>query len=93
MTANAAAKAMSDDDFYSLFGDSTLLVTGSVASSKPTAGGTLVSFATSSAFGAACQVETARVDLKPGTAVTFVTQAEAANREPGSLLLTGCVQP
>lgn len=93
VTAAAAARAMADDDFYSSFGDSTLLVTGSVASSTKTAEGTLVSFDTGSSFGASCEVATSQAKFTPGMTVTFVTQAEAANRDAAGVTLTGCVLP
>ena len=93
VTAETAAKSMFNDDFYSLYADSTLLVTGSVASVQQTGEATLVNFVTGSGFGATCQVDTAHFDSKPGTVVTFVTQAEASIRQPDGILLTGCVQP
>ncbi len=93
VTASDAGVAMASDDFYSLYGDSTLLVTGRVASVRSTADGTIVNFATTSRFGASCELRATGYTFSPGARVTLVTQADAARRDPSSVFLSDCVIP
>ncbi len=93
VSASEAASAMSNDTFYSTYGSSTLIVTGSVASIGYFPGGLRVNFVTGSQFGAACDIPQPKQMPAIHTSLTLVAQADSATRESASILLERCAVP
>jgi hypothetical protein len=92
-TPHQLAEAMKDDRFYSDYGKSALLVTGTVASVARTSGHLVVALRTDSAYGASCELGVSAVAPRLGEMFTVLTVGQAAERLPADVLLRGCVVP
>lgn len=92
-TSHQVAEAMKGDHFYSAYGKSALLVSGTVASVAKSRGHLVVGFQTGSAYGASCELGAATVAPRVGAAFTVLTGGQAAERPPAGVLLRGCVVP
>lgn len=91
VSAESAASAMRNDEFYSDYRENTLLVTGSIATisdhhSRPT-----IEFTTSGNFKSLCQLTSRQPALRVGERITIVTEAYSALRRPSAVLLNSCV--
>jgi hypothetical protein len=85
------ADAMQQDDFYSSYGDSALLFSGAVASSKQGMNATLVTFSTGRPYSVTCQFPV-NLTVKTGQVVSIAAPAGSAERQPKGVLLHDCVQ-
>ncbi len=91
VTAEQAARAMEQDEFFSDYRGETLLVQGTVSSVEQRNGETLIWFSTGIATGLVCDVGTAAPTVKAGDSATAKAQASDAQRSSGSVLLKPCV--
>ena len=93
VTPDALASAMANDNFYSTYRQSALLVSGKVASVTTSGQTTLVGYQTSVSYHATCVMDGAASQVKVGDTVTLLTMGGTAERQPAGVLLHGCVQP
>ena len=92
ITADQAAQAMSDDDFYGLYRERTLIVTGVVESVASVNGDTRVTFQTNTLSKTYCDLGTGTTTAKPGDALRVLAEGFTAARLPSGVLLANCVQ-
>lgn len=92
ITAAAAAQAMSDDNFYGLYRERTLIVSGVVQSVATVNGDTRIAFQTGTLFKAYCDLGSAASTAKPGDAIRIIAESFTAARLSGGILFNNCVQ-
>lgn len=91
VTPDEMVQAMSADNFYGLYRESTLLITGIVADVSRQNGETLVQLGTHSSSKAYCDIGTATTTLSAGDSIRALAEGEIANRLPqGGVMLVGC---
>jgi hypothetical protein len=85
-----AANAMQNDEFYSDYRESTLVVTGTIASEQTNSSGTLIQLTTSPPFRTYCQLSQSTSQLHDGETVTVITEGYNAVRLPSGVSLSDC---
>jgi hypothetical protein len=91
VTPDQMATAMQNDEFYSDYRESTLLVRGTVASIKANGSGATIAFKTSGTFTTSCQLSQYPTTVHAGDAVTAVTEGATAQRLTSGVSLSDCV--
>lgn len=87
VTPDQLAQVMQAVDFYSTYREDALVVRGRVTSVSRTDGGPVVMFRTQQSFGVSCAMAPGSPPVAPGAAITVVTAAASAQRQPAGLLL------
>jgi len=82
---------MRDDRFFSDYGQSTLLVDGTISSL--TQGSNVIAFKADSAFQVLCDLASPHPSLHTGSQITVTAEGSVAERQPSAVLLHGCVIP
>ena len=90
VTPDQMVHAMGTDDFFGLWRESTLLVSGTVAGVTQQNGDTLIQLTTSSVSKAYCDIGSATTALAAGDSVRAIAEGEIANRIPQGVMLVGC---
>jgi hypothetical protein len=90
-TPDQIANAMQLDEFYSTYGETTLIVQGTVASVSRQNSETLIQFKTNSSYGAFCNTFDTSFTGNVGDSITILAEGSGAKREPNAVLLTNCV--
>jgi hypothetical protein len=92
VTADQVAQSMQDDQFFTDFGDSTLLVEGTLAAIEQLGGHTRLRLATSQAFDVVCDSgqQTPAVQVGQLITVKSANPRRDASRDAGSVLLANC---
>lgn len=83
-------QAMSADNFYGLWRESTLIASGTVAGVTQQNGDTLIQLKTDSVSKAYCDIGTATTSLAAGDPIRILAEGERANRVPQGVVLVGC---
>ena len=93
ISADQAAQAMQDDNFYATYGHSTLLIKGSVVAVDPQPNHLIVTLATSLPTQVQCDLGSLAAAVKPGDTLTLrVTDPENdVLRQDGALFIKNCV--
>ena len=91
VTPDQMATAMHNDEFYSNYRESTLLVRGTVASIEANGGGATIEFKTSVTFTTSCQLSQYPTTVHAGDDVTAVTEGATAQRLTSGVSLSDCV--
>ena len=83
---------MQDDHLYSDYGDTVLVVHGTVVNVQNTTGGRRIALRTDATFGLTCTITSPAVGPPPtvGTIVSLVAIGESAQRESSSVDLPDC---
>ncbi len=89
VTPDQMLQAMNADNFYGLWRESTLLVSGTVAGISQQNGDTLIQF-TSSISKAYCDIGSATTSLTVGDSIRALAEGEIAKRIPEGIMLVGC---
>jgi hypothetical protein len=89
-TPDQLAKAMSDDNFYGNWRESTLVVQGAVADVAQQNGDTVIHFKTSAIFQAYCDIGSATTSAKAGDTITVIAEGLQAERLTTGVELLGC---
>ena len=90
ITATQAATAMRQDNFYGLYGENILTVTGVVATLQTSGGSEQATFTSSDSYMAMCQFDSTP-SLKAGQTISVQTIGGQAERKPTGVLLRHCV--
>lgn len=92
VTATEIANAMRDDRFYSDFGQSTLLVEGTVSSLSRRGSDVIAEFKTDSSFQALCDLGSGSSSRpQVGKRITLIAEGARADRQPSAVFLRDCV--
>ncbi len=91
VTTVQLADAMQQDDFYNTYGDTVVLFTGNVASTKTKGNVSLVTFDTGHSYNVVCQFSKTN-SLSIGQSVSVAAPAGSAERESNGVLLHNCIQ-
>jgi hypothetical protein len=94
VTATDIANAMKDDHFYSDYGQSTLLLDGTVVSVSTRGNDLIAEFKTNSAYQALCDLG-AHSASGPhvGDRILVIAEGASGERQPSAVLLHNCVVP
>ena len=90
-TADQIAAAMSDDNFYGLYRERTLLVQGTVAAVTQQGPDTVIQLQTSALFKAYCDIGSASTSLQAGNTASILAEGFTAERLSDGVMLTKCV--
>ena len=90
VTPDQMVQAMGDDNFFRLWREKTLIVSGTVADVSTQSGDTRIELTTNSVSKAYCDIGTATTSLKTGDAIRALAEGERAERIPEGVLLLGC---
>lgn len=92
ITADQAAQAMQDDNFYATYGRHTLLIQGTVAAVDQQPNHLIVTLTTRLQTSVQCDLGSQTAPLKPGAALTLrVTDPENdVLRQDGALFIKNC---
>ncbi len=90
VTPDQMVQAMSTDDFYGLWRESTLIASGTVAGVSQQDGDTLIQLTTSSVSKAYCDIGSATTSLAAGDPIRILAEGEIASRIPSGVMLLGC---
>ncbi len=90
VTPDQMAQAMSTDDFYGLWRESTLIASGTVAGVSQKDGDTLIQLTTSSVSKAYCDIGSTTTTLVAGDPIRILAEGEIASRVPSGVMLLGC---
>ncbi len=90
-TPTELADAMKNDNFYSIYRENTLIVSGVIASLSQQGNDLVLGFKTSSSYNAYCNLGSATTSLHVGDTTTVMSEAARAERQPGAVMLTGCM--
>ena len=93
VTPSQVSAAMSADHFYSDYGESTLLVTGTAASITRSGSGAIVTFATGSPFKTLCDFASYTGRNRMGDSIKAISEGALAERQPSAVLLKDCTTP
>jgi len=85
------ANAMRNDQFYSDYRKSSLVVRGVVASVGKTGPHTIINFKTASRFGASCSASAPAATVRRGSTITVLAEGEEAERLTSAVRLIHCV--
>jgi hypothetical protein len=90
VTPDQMVQAMSDDNFFGLWRERTLLVSGTVAGVTEQNGDTRIQLTTNSVSKAYCDIGGATTTLTAGDSIRVLAEGERASRIPEGALLAGC---
>ena len=90
VTPDQMIRAMSADDFYGFWRESTLIAAGTVAGVSQQNGDTLIQLTTSSMSKAYCDIGNATTSLAAGAPIRILAEGEKASRMPSGVMLLGC---
>jgi hypothetical protein len=92
-TPRQLAEAMKGDHFFSDYGRSSLIVTGTVSGVSRRDGDIVVAFTSGSSYGASCDLGTASLAPRVGESLTVVAPGGAAERLPAGVILRDGIVP
>ncbi len=90
VTPDQMAQAMSTDDFFGLWRESTLIASGTVAGVTQQNGDTLIELKTDSVSKAYCDIGSTTTSFAAGDSIRILAEGEIANRIPSGVMLVGC---
>ena len=85
--------AMQQDNFYSSFRESTLIVAATATTVDRVHGTQVVTLASGSSYTVRCRMATSSPTVRTGEGITVVTEGATASREAHGVQLNGCVVP
>lgn len=93
VTATEIANAMKDDRFYADYGQSTLLVNGTVSSLSMRGSDVIAELTKDSSFQALCDLGAHPFISRTGEWITVIAEGAGAERQPSAVFLHDCVAP
>lgn len=93
VTPDQIAMAMADDHFFSDYGESTLVVHGTVASLRKDGGSLVIWLKVDSSYAAGCDLGRSAFLAHAGDAITVLAEGALAERETAAVMLRNCAIP
>ena len=90
VTANQAAEAMKNDDFYSNYKENILIIRGQVSSYSKSGTTTTIGLKTDSSYSLSCTLNDASVFDKVGDVITIEGIGGTAVRDPSGVSFPDC---
>lgn len=91
VTPNEVATAMQHDNFYSKYGNDTLIIRGIIAKVSDAAGVVTIDFTRAGGYGTQCQLQPSTTRVYPGASITVIAESGSASRLSMGVLFHDCL--
>lgn len=91
VTPDEVATAMQNDNFYSKYGNDTLIIQGTIAKVSTSAGIVTIDFSTTGDYKTRCQLHPLTSKVHLGASVTLIAEAGRASRLSKGVLFPACL--